>query len=117
MTATGDCYESAGRHIMDLWVFGRSTTAQLCHAEICPVCGLLEGVTYGHAWVEIDGIVHDRSMGRDIQMDPIAYYAIGGISEVTRYAPEEACEYMRDSRHYGPWLDTKAATPSPLGSS
>lgn len=67
--------------------------------------GPINGIEYGHAWVEDGDTVHDYSRGRDIQMPKMLYYAFGNIDESKqfRYTPEEMRKKILDTGHWGPW--------------
>ena len=57
MSANGDCYEAAGKYIMDECVFTpKDCKLILVHAEVSGQ-GSLGGVRYGHAFV-LDGDIH-----------------------------------------------------------
>ena len=78
----GDCYEAAGRYMMDHCILGNDDCGLiLVHGEVAGQ-GTLEGITYGHAWVLDGSAVIDKSNGRDIQMPQMIYYAIGQINNI-----------------------------------
>ena len=81
---------------------GGGTDAHLVHGEVGGQ-GKLDGVRYGHAWVEINGSVIDPSNGRTICMKREAYYALGKVDAVRRYSFQETIRQMADTAHYGPW--------------
>ena len=102
----GDCYEAAGRYIMDQCMLGRDDCGLvLVHGEVAGQ-GSLQGITYGHAWVLDNGTVIDKSNGRDLHMPQAFYYAIGGINNignVHEYTWDEARKYILQYEHWGPW--------------
>jgi hypothetical protein len=64
------------------------------------------GLVYWHAWCETeDGMVIDRSNGRNIEMPVGVYYMIGRINadECLRYTIDETFAELRTYHHYGPW--------------
>ena len=61
MNANGDCYEAAGKYMMDNCMMGGCSLI-LVHGEVQGQ-GHLGGVTYGHAWVLDGGTVIDVSNG------------------------------------------------------
>ena len=74
--------------------------------------GPLDGVQYGHAWVEDGNTVIDVSNGRDIKMPKALYYAIGGIDQIgnmKRYTAEEFRKKVMKTENWGPW-DLKTST-------
>jgi len=100
----GDCYQVAAKLVIDSEV---GTELVLVHAEVTGQ-GPLEGIKYGHAWVEnIHGDVIDKSNGRDITINKQVYYSIGNISskkgKMFKYTRREALDKMLDSEHFGPW--------------
>lgn len=108
--AGGDCYEAAGKYMMDRCMFDASCGIKLVHGEVSGQ-GPLEGVTYGHAWIVDGETVIDRSNGRNLQMPKSVYYALGqidNISNLHEYTWEEARKHIMVLEHWGPWeLRTK----------
>ena len=120
-TPKGDCYEAAGKFILNLSllhmddegeVAGSEAKAEglvLVHAEVRGQ-GPMEGVNFGHAFVveQVAGIevVIDKSNGRDIRLPKPFYYMIGGIEDIGNYheyTPTEMFRNMLKYRHWGPW--------------
>jgi hypothetical protein len=104
----GDCYEVAGKYILD-HALGREDEYQLCHGMVTGQ-GDVAGIRFGHAWVErkvgANWVVIDHSNGLDVtDFNRAMYYLIGKITRegVNYYTPSEATEYMRETRHWGPW--------------
>jgi hypothetical protein len=116
----GDCFEAAVRVLQ---LLQRSPTHSggcwLVHGEVAGQ-GRLEGVTFGHAWVEeelvvaapltlagtVRVLVHDHSCGRSVKMDRELYYAIGHIAKIAnvwRYSWEEARDKLLAHKTFGPW--------------
>lgn len=113
----GDCYEAAFHYIMDhvlgMGVKEPNHGLRLVHGEVAGQ-GPLEGVTYGHAWIEDGDIVIDQSNGRDIRMPRSLYYRIGKIAEIGNthvYTPEEVRTKVLKHNVYGPW-DLQGTDPS-----
>ena len=116
--AKGDCYVAAGDIVMDYLLnqrgFGayRSEfefhgTPYLVHAEVAGQ-GHLEGIRYGHAWIEDDNLVYDYSNGRKIVFPKQLYYSIGDVDEdnpmkYQKYTFEEANSRMMKTGNYGCW--------------
>lgn len=113
----GDCYEAAFHYILDhclgMAVENPNHNLRLVHGEVAGQ-GPLEGVTFGHAWVEDGDIVIDQSNGRDIVMPKALYYAAGRIAELGNYhvyTPEEARDKCIQHGTYGAW-DLKGKHPT-----
>lgn len=107
MNGDGDCYMVAAQIAT---AHNAHPTAMLCHGT-CTGSGPIEGVAFGHAWVEFrpfDGIdrvvlVIDHSNGNEATFDRQTYYRAGECRDVTRYTPAEARAMLQRHRHYGPW--------------
>ena len=109
----GNCYESAGQHMMMECQFGGPDCDDmlLVHGEVMGQ-GPVEGIPFGHAWVELNGMVIDKSNGRDLQLPTQFYYSIGRIDEignVVKYPWSEAKMKILEYQHWGPWdLETSS---------
>ena len=119
----GDCFEAAGKYIMDngvsTWLNPDKKIDKkliLVHGEVGGQ-GPLEGVRYGHAWVEDGNMVIDKSNGRDIKMPKDVYYALGKVipdfppfkPNLHKYTPEEFRKQVLRHEHWGPWdLETSS---------
>ena len=77
----GDCYEAAGKYMMDNCDVDGCEDLVLVHGEVGGQ-GALDGVRFGHAWVEKGGTVIDKSNGRNINMPKFVYYAIGQVQNI-----------------------------------
>ena len=119
MKKTGDCYEAAAKiiiaHLSPLAPnpLGERKLSKpiLVHAEVSGQ-GPLEGVRYGHAWVENGQTVFDYSNGGSLRMPKSLYYRIGEDQIVEpkyyTYTPEEARRMLLRFKTYGPWeLETE----------
>jgi hypothetical protein len=110
----GDCYYVAGQFAMaenfsplapaDIDFIG---TPYVVHAEVKGQ-GPLEGIRYGHAWVEDDENVYDYSNKRELIIPKNLYYSIGDIEidnpkKYRKYTFQEARRKMVENRHYGQW--------------
>ena len=102
----GDCYEANGKYFMDHAVLpGSDKGMRLVHGEVTGQ-GSLEGVKYGHAWVEDGNTVIDVSNGRNTRMPKALYYAIGQIDRndnTHAYKPKEFRKKVMQHEHWGPW--------------
>ena len=68
--------------------------------------GVLEGMTYGHAWVLDGGTVIDKSNGRNLQLPQSLYYGLGRIDQIGNtheYTWEQARKIIMEHEHWGPW--------------
>ena len=124
MTNMGNCYEAAGRFLMNNCTGQSNCEYTLVHAEVIGQ-GQLNGVPYGHAWVEdSQGRVHDYSNGRNLIMPKEVYYLLGNVEnrvvwtddgrkerepKIYKYTWQEASQMMLDMEHWGPWeLETES---------
>lgn len=108
MSAQGDCYEAAGNYMMQAALEGDERKLTLVHGEVTGQ-GPLHGVKFGHAWVEIGGMVIDKSNGRNLKMPKEMYYAIGKIGSNThRYTMKQFRRKAVQTGVWGPWdLETE----------
>src|SRR5215204_529548 len=88
----GDCYQVAAELVLYDPAFRNAVVA---HGE--PILRPT-GERYGHAWVELDGQVVDRSNGLDVMLPREVYYSWGHINEarVVRYAHDEVAQTLMD---------------------
>ena len=70
--------------------------------------GPLEGVKFGHAWIEEGSNVRDVSNGKNLVMPRAAYYALGQIVRTKKYVYMQFVKKVVDTGHWGPW-DFKTA--------
>lgn len=128
MAALGDCYEAGGKFMMDNCMIGDCNYI-LVHGEVVGQ-GQIEGVRYGHCWIEDGDMVIDKSNGRNLHLPKQVYYAIGGIDQgniynedgsaddelfdpdnmgptkglnLHKYTWEQAREKIFEFEHWGPW--------------
>ena len=98
---TGNCFEAAGRYMMDHGLEDKNLS--LVHGEV-EGQGPLDGIKYGHAWIEKGNEVIDVSNGRDIKMSKERYYQIGNIgNNLHRYNYKEFAGKITKYKHWGPW--------------
>ena len=100
--------DGAGGFIIDNWT---EPDILLVHGEVSGQ-GPLEGVRFGHAWIEIGDEVIDKANGKNIRMPKDVYYAVGNIKDkpgkLFKYTWSEARRKMLEHEHYGPWdLETE----------
>ena len=102
--AKGDCYEAAFKYIMEKSLFGPENRLVLVHGTPLGQ-GPIEGLRFGHAWVEDGNTVIDRSNGGNTHMPKRDYYELGNIDpkDSYRYSWSEAREMASKFKHYGPW--------------
>ena len=95
----GDCYQAAGRLIMKYISNGK-----LVHGMVNGQ-GRLNGIRFGHAWVEVGSKVLDHSNGQKRSLPKKVYYALGRIkpSECKYYKYQDAAKFMVSKGHWGPW--------------
>jgi hypothetical protein len=101
----GDCYQAAAELVVLPNGALEGVALELVHGEVLGQ-GPLEGVRYGHAWVELNGaLVLDHSNGREIHLPAAVYYELGDIdpASVVRYDASEARRKLIEFEHYGPW--------------
>ena len=123
--ATGDCFEAAGKLMMDLsWKDSADmSTVRLVHGEVAGQ-GSLKGTKFSHAWVERTEklpeeygkleMVLDHSNGEEKEMPKAIYYWLGKISDdfgnanTHSYTYDEFVYKTHESGNWGPWdLETK----------
>ena len=101
--ATGDCFEAAGRHMLDYGL--QNQRLRLVHGEVMGQ-GKIHGVQFGHAWILDGNTVFDPSMVRNIVMPRAVYYALGKIDDignVFEYTYFQMLENINKYKHWGPW--------------
>ena len=99
--STGDCYQAAGNLAIR---FIGDSKAKLVHGMVNGQ-GALEGIRFGHSWVEYGNKVLDHSNGKKKEMPKSVYYKLGKIKPEQNkyYTSEEAIKWMMKSKHWGPW--------------
>lgn len=110
MSKKGDCYEISAKLILDdFWRDSRrlpnlSSSARLVHGMVKGQ-GALEGIRYGHGWVEDGSVVYDYSNGRELKLPKELFYAIGDIrdKDLYKYKKEEVRKWVLREETWGPW--------------
>jgi hypothetical protein len=104
----GDCYLVAGQLALEIKNkdIDYKGTPYLVHAEVKH--SQIEGLRYGHAFIEDDENVYDFSNNREIIMPKQLYYYFGDINprdkkKYRKYTFKEAREKMLSTGHYGCW--------------
>lgn len=123
--AKGNCYQAAGDLFMhSTMMLGKKKMdyvgkPYLVHAEVAGK-GPLDGIRFGHAWVEDDEFVYDFSNKIERVVPKDLYYLLGQVdttdpTKYRRYTPEQAREKMLSTMHYGCWdIETQYAKGGPL---
>ena len=98
----GDCFEAAAKYVMD-----EDSDAILVHGEVTGQ-GPIAGLKFGHAWAEKNGMVIDKSNGKDLELPEQLYYALGQVSKTFKYTAKEMFKKIAKFKTWGPWdLRTK----------
>ena len=92
--AKGNCFPVAYKLMMKLH---NVTDARLVHGNVWGQKEL-EGIKFGHAWVEIRDKCLDFSNGNCIAIDKKLYYQIGKIKKVKRYTFREMLKQASATR-------------------
>ena len=101
-----DCYQAAGRFLMDKWAGGCEHEFTLVHGIVTGQ-GEIAGVRYGHAWVEDEKeLVYDYSNDREIILPKMLYYAIGQVSNTVHYTIDEVRGLVVETGIWGAWDET-----------
>lgn len=90
----GNCYTSAVNYVM------KHPDTILVHGIVTGQ-GAIEGIEYGHAWVEDGDTVIDTASGKELPK--FLYYALGNIHYTKRYSYNDMLEKMLETETYGPW--------------
>ena len=105
-TDKGDCFEVAGRAMIDLTEEQEMYGMKMVHAYVYGQ-GALEGRRFEHAWNEQGDVVLDKSNGNNVVMRKEQYYPLGGVVEeagaYATYNKEDTMINMLKHGHYGPW--------------
>lgn len=111
MKSRGNCYQAAADFCIGKFYAPEMIEFKgepyLVHAEVSGQ-GKLDGIRYGHAWIEDDENVYDYSNNREIILPKAVYYAIGQVrtddpKKYKRYTFQEAREKMLETQTYGSW--------------
>lgn len=98
MAKGGRCYMEALKYLES------RTDGRLVHGIVTGQ-KQIEGVRYGHAWVEFeeDGMEFVYDTTNEKVFPRVLYYAVGQITDTKSYSLEEAYRECLKHRHYGPW--------------
>jgi hypothetical protein len=106
--AKGDCYSVAGQIAMEInsKKIDYKGTPYLVHAEVKH--SAIDGLRFGHAFIEDDVNVYDFSNNREIIIPKELYYYFGDINpkdkkKYRKYTFREATKKMNDTGNYGCW--------------
>ena len=102
----GDCFEVAGRTMIDLTEEQELSGMKLVHAYVYGQ-GNLTGRRFEHAWNEQGDVVLDNSNGGSVVLRKEQYYEAGGVvGEAGAYASydkEKSMINLLKHGHWGPW--------------
>ncbi len=103
----GNCFQAAAEALLEMAQTADLIGAELVHGTVVGTGPPVEGVRYGHAWVELFGgrMVHDCSNGREVVCPRRVYYELGQAQPVHRYPLAEARRLILEHEHWGPWGD------------
>jgi len=98
----GSCYQDAMNYFSMKSISNKKL--KLVHGLVVGQ-GPIEGVKYGHAWVEDGNTVIDPSKKPALKVPKQLYYAIGNIKKSTVFDYNRAETSAAVSKHktYGPW--------------
>ena len=108
-SANGDCFEIHSRFISNSiigynrkdikyepgWTLVQGVVTGSPDTEV-------DGIRFGHSWMEKDNMVWDISNGRDIKLPKDLYYKLGNIKEQECYKYDEA-QTRANILKYGHW--------------
>ena len=104
---TGNCFYNCGMQMTDQMIFGHGDYQEytLCHG-VATGTGPIEGVRYGHAWLEFKGLAFDFT---NDQHKPTAivpadqYRRVGRITDIHEYNAAQVREMICTHGTWGPW--------------
>ena len=114
----GDCYEVAGRDMLDLDDKMAKAGYKMVHTFVRGE-GPLEGRRFGHAFNMFGDLVFDNSNGKKIMMRKANYFKKGDINPKEKgayveYDKKESLLKLAKYKHWGPWdLDESLAEEIP----
>ena len=95
----GNCYGLAARAVSE------NPNLTLCHGICTGTGGDVDGVRYGHAWVEYDDgpwrMARDLESGKSFFAE--LFRAVGNAHPVITYTYEDALAMVLTHETYGPW--------------
>ena len=95
----GNCFQVAFELMTEL---GDSSDALLVHG-VCIGRGAIAGIQFVHAWVEMNGLALDDTVGATLPIE--RFYELGQVSVTYKYTYRQMLEKATDSGTYGPWED------------
>jgi hypothetical protein len=104
--AKGDCYIAAFECAMAIVIGDPDLAPLVCHGTVTGQ-GKLEGIRFGHAWVEVPPLrlTFDTANGRNVVMATDRYLELAEASDVRRYTTAEIWTRVKAAGHYGPDWD------------
>lgn len=110
----GDCYKVSYENAQELQTIklsGKKTnqgssanSVYIVHGTVIPPDGPFKGKKIKHAWVELNGLVIERSNGNTEHLTLQQWREEYGAKEEIRYTFEEAEIEIKKASHYGPWI-------------
>jgi len=91
------CYKNAIDHML------MNKGCTLVHAIVTGQ-GPIEGIKYGHAWIEKGGDAYDPNI--ELTMPAKLYRKIGQAKNIKEYTHAQMKEQINQFNHYGPWDET-----------
>ena len=112
----GDCYKANFNLLLELndntirrrLISSKKGVPILCHGIVKGDKGSpVEGIKFGHCWIEISDRYIDNSNGKIIVTDKRPLYKDKRIlpNTVKRYSFSQAIKQCNKFKHYGPWND------------
>jgi len=98
----GDCYEVSGKMLMNYYTKNTSDGWKLVHGTVVGQ-GKIEGVKYGHSWLEKGDLVFDYSNGRSVVIRKEEYYKLGQVTNTHKYTAEQMNKKLVETGNWGPW--------------
>lgn len=104
----GNCYESNGKKMLEMNYKRNNKGWFVCHGEVTGQKGTqVEGVRFGHCWLEKDGFCFDYSNGKKIVTGKEIYYRLGKVKNVVKYNGQEFVKKLLETENWGSWHDLK----------
>ena len=95
------CFSNSWRLMMDMAKEGADEGLMLIHAFVTNI----EGRTFPHGWLELNGKAIDsaRSKENPLVMDANKYRDVMNATDIVEYTPEQAMIKAARERNLGPW--------------
>lgn len=100
----GNCYQASMTLMLASDRLGL-TDPKIVQASVVGDGGGLEGVRYGHSWLESSGLAYDLSSGHTTIMPVETYRKLGNVENVHEYNRDQAFVAAVKAGNYGPWTD------------